>query len=223
MGLEDRDWYWHRRARKNSPDDDHLFPRSRWPDGKSAFVPVALVVLGIVAVIVFGTHQGWFDRGSRLDAAKQAEIAALRPWEQQSNADVRRPAVPRAHAAPSVPTFHAEHRLLIEYCLFCLMMLSPLALLGLIICVFIRPVRGPALIGLLTGLVGAIVGGKLEIGGLLFQWGLLQPADSMGGAFQFLEVVAASFSLAAITGAVASFVLRKPGSPSHAEATGEAP
>lgn len=61
------------------------------------------------------------------------------------------------------------------------------------------------------------------MGGLLFQWGLLQPADSMGGAFQFLEVVAGSFTLAATTGAVLVFVLGKPGSPSQPESASAEP
>jgi len=53
--------------------------------------------------------------------------------------------------------------------------------------------------------------GKLIVSGAWFRWGLLYPADSMGGAFQFFEVVIASFAIAAIVGGIATFVFVKPG------------
>lgn len=212
MGLEDRDWYWRRRARKNDPDDDYLFPSQHRPDRKSAIFPIALVLLAVLALLVFGLGQGWFDRDWRSNAvSKQAEIAALRPWEQQRSLDGQRRSVPEAHGSPRAQTFHDEHRLLIEFGLLGLMILSPLVLLGLIICLFVSRLRGPALIGLLLGFAGAVVGGNPGFRALLFRLGLLYPADSMGGAFQFLEIVASSFTLAAITGAVVVFVFGKPG------------
>ena len=218
MGLEDRDWYWRRRARRDSPDDDYLFPGQHRPDRKSALFPIALVILAALAVLTLGLHQGWFDRDWRSRTARaQAEIAALRPWEQQRSLDVRPPAaVPEAAGAPRVETFHDKHRLSIEFTLFGLMMLSPLVLLGLLVGLFVRPARGPALFGLLLGTAGAVVGGNLRYGGLLFRLGLLQPADSMGSAFQFLEVIAASFTITATAGVVAVLVFGKPASPSDA-------
>ena len=44
----------------------------------------------------------------------------------------------------------------------------------------------------------------------MFRWGLLYPADSMGGAFQFFMVIIVSFTIAAIAGAIAIFVFGKP-------------
>ena len=103
MGLEDRDWYWQRRARRGNPDDDHLFPGHRWPSEKNALAVVAAVLV-VLALLAFGLHRGWFDRGWRPDSAKaKAEIAALRAWDLQANPDGQPAAVPRQRSERHVP------------------------------------------------------------------------------------------------------------------------
>ena len=67
--------------------------------------------------------------------------------------------------------------------------------------------------GMVLGPVVASIGGSLYVSGALFRWGLLYPADSMGGAFQFFEFIGASFTVGAIAGAIAYFVFAKPRSP----------
>ena len=117
----------------------------------------------------------------------------------------------RPRVAPPAPTFHEDYRLPIEFTLLGLMILAPFVLLSLLICLFSRRLRGPALIGLVFGPLAAYFSGKLFVIGAWFRWGLLYPADSMGGAFQFFEVIIASFAIAAIVGAIATFVFVKPG------------
>lgn len=215
MGLLDRDWYWQRRAKRNSPDDDYLFPNRRSPGRKGVLFPTALAVLAVLALLVFGLHQGWFDTGLRSHADQvEAENRALRAWDSERPPSARPPDVPRVRAAPPVETFHDKYRLPIEFTLLGLTILSPFVLLGLFIGLFIRRLRVPALIGLLLGPVVATVVGNLHVNGTFFRWGLLYPADSMGGAFQFFEVIFASFAAAAIVSAIAVGVFGKPGPPS---------
>ena len=223
MGLEERDWYWRRRPRSNSVDDDHLFPNHHWPARKSVIYPLALVLLVVLALLVFALHQGWFDGDWRSHSARvEAEIAAERAWDGEHPPGVRPPQVRPPREAPQVPTFHEKYRLPIELTLLGLMIISPFVLLGLFIGLFFRRLRQPALIGLLLGVVAAYAGGKLFTSDLWFRWGLLYPADSMGAVFQFFEVIAASFSFAAIAGTVAICVFGKSDSQSSAtQVTGE--
>jgi len=211
LGLQDRDWYWWRRAQRNGADDDALFPNHRWPTGRSAVYPTVLAVLAVMVLLVFGLHQGWFDRDwrSRADRVK-AEIAAERAWESE-RPGVRPPQAARPRVTPPAPTFHDNYRLPIEFTLLGLMILAPFVLLSLLVCLFSRRLRGPALVSLVFGPLAAYFSGKLFVSGAWFRWGLLYPADSMGGAFQFFEVVIASFAIAAIVGGIATFVFVKPG------------
>ena len=219
MGLQDRDWYWWRRARGSGEDHDALFPNHRWPARRSTVYPTILAVLGVLGLLIFGLHQGWFDRDwrSRADRIK-AEIAAERAWEAE-RPGVRPPQAAHPRVTPPAPTFHEKYRLPIEFTLLGFLILSPFVLLGLLVCLFSRRLRGPALIGLVFGPLAAYFSGQLFVSGAWFRWGLLYPADSMGGAFQFFEVVIASFAIAAIVGAIVTFVFVKPGSPSASTGT----
>lgn len=215
LGLFDRDWYWQQRAERKSPDDDYLFPNHRWPGRKSTVYPTAIAVLAVLAFLLFGVHQGWFDRDWRSHAERvEAENKALRAWDSTHPRGVQSPNVAPPRAAPPVPTFHEKHRLPIEFTLLGLMILSPFVLLALLAGLFMDRLRGCALIGLVLGLAAGHVCGTLFVSGAWFRWGLLYPADSMGGAFQFLEVITASFAIAAIAGAIAIFVLARPRQPS---------
>jgi len=212
LGQEDRDWYWWRRARRNSAADDYLFPDHHWRARRSTVFPTALAVLAVLVLLVFALNQGWFDRDWRLHAAKvQAEIAAERAWESERHMSTPPPRVAPLREVPQVPAFHERHRLAIEFALLGSMILSPFVLLGLLSCLFSHRLRGPALVGLVLGVAAANGGGTLYTRGWWFRWGLLYPADSMGGTFQFLEVITAAFTVAAIVGAIAMLVFVKSG------------
>ncbi len=152
MGLLDRDWYWQRRARRNSPDDDYLFPNHHWPGRSSTVLPTALAVLAVLAFLIFGLHQGWFDRDWRSHADQvQAETAALRAWESGQQPRVPPPDVATLREKRHVDTFYDKNRVAIDITLVGLTILSPFVLLGLLVGVFIRRLRGAALIGLVLG------------------------------------------------------------------------
>ena len=219
MGLMDRDWYWRRRAERNSPDDDYLFPHHRQP-GRTSFVfPTAVALLAALALLVFGLRQGWFDRDWRSHEARlQAELKALGQWKSDPPPGARFPSAAAPRGGGHVDTFYDKHRLAIDIGLVGATLLAPLVLVGLLVGVFVRRLRGPALIGLLLGLLAAGASATSYRSGSFFRLGLLYPADSMGSAFQFFMVVIASFTIAAVASAIAVFFFGRPASASDAAA-----
>jgi len=213
MGLDDRDRHWKRRAARARADDDHLFPGRRWPHKSSVFV-VALLILTVLALLVLGLGQGWFDRGGRSHAEKvRAEIAAVRAGEQKAQPNGRPGAVPMlppADVSTSVdllrPKFGSEYRESIQFAMVGVLMLSPFVLIGLLISLFIRRLRLPALVGLVSGIAGGYIAAQAQL-----SWGLLYWADSMGAAFEFFAMVIDGFALTAAVAAIATFVLGKRG------------
>ena len=188
---------------------DDPFPRHRWPAKSNIVFSTSLAVLAALALLVFGLSEGWFDRQGRSHAEQvEAEIAALQGSESQRPGAVQpRRAVPRA--TPQAESVYQGHRLAIEFGLLGLAIVAPFVLLIMLICLFSRRLRVPGFVGLVLGLVAANVGGQWFMHGNLSRWGLLQTADSMGAVFQFAEVVAASFTMGALVGAVASLAVRR--------------
>ena len=219
MGLLDRDWYWERRATRNSPDDDHLFPGRPWPGRRQTVYPAALAVLAILALLVFGLHQGWFDRDWRSHEAKlQAELKALGEWNPNPQPGARIPSAATARSGRQVDTFYDRHRAAIDISLVGTTLLAPLVLVSMLVGVFFRRLRGPALFGLIVGFVAAGAGASSYRSGSFFRLGLLYPADSMGSAFQFFMIVVACFTLAALASAIAVYAFGRPLSASDAAA-----
>jgi hypothetical protein len=219
VGLLDRDWYWERRAKRNAPDDEYLFPERRWPGRRQMVYPTALAILAILALLVFGLYQGWFDRDWRSHEAKlQAEQKALGKWKPDQPPGARFPSADAQRGGRHVDTFYDRHRVAIDIALAGTTLLAPLVLVGMLAGVFIRRLRGPALIGLLVGFVAAGAGATSYRSGSFFRMGLLYPADSMGSAFQFFMVVISCFTIAALASAIAVFVFGRPLSASDAAA-----
>src|ERR1700745_2141614 len=140
----DRDWYWQRRAGRNSADDDHLFPSHRWPSRRSTVYPAVLALLAVLVLLVFGLHQGWFDRHSRSRAdALKAENEALRRFESTQPPAARPPQVATPRATPRVETFYDKHRLSIDLTLLGMTILAPFVALALLVGLFFKRLRGP--------------------------------------------------------------------------------
>jgi hypothetical protein len=224
MGLMDRDWYWNRRAQRNLPEDDYLFPSRTSPDRRRVIFPIAAVALAMFALLVFffGLNQGWFD-GSEFsrDAKLRAEERALYP-------NGRPAVVPRSHVAPGNLTYDAPPRdearamaevkrdATIEVTIALFALISPIVLFALLIGLFIRQVRRPALAGLMFGVAGGFAGAIAQSLNLTPQ----QP-DGLARMLQVATKVGCFFTLTAIVAAVVTFVRRKP-SPAPSVSTGGA-